>query len=170
MIQRRNFLKLSTLLGLSPYINAKSTSKFEKKFKSVEQTIMSVQAHLFPKHSKIPSSNSMKLTVFLFDTIKHKSYDRDLRAFVIEGAKELDKRENGRFTLLTSTQKEKALRAYEETNYGSAWLSRIMTLSMEGLFSDPIYGSNINEDGWKTISSYGGFLRPKTKYMSGEMS
>jgi len=66
---------------------------------------------------------------------------------------------------MTKVEKEKALRAYEKTNYGSSWLSRIMTLTMEGMFSDPIYGSNTKEAGWKSVGAYGGYPRAKIKYM-----
>ncbi|MBT8349300.1 MAG: gluconate 2-dehydrogenase subunit 3 family protein [Sulfurovum sp.] len=164
-MKRRKFLILGSALGLSPYIEAKEISDFEKTFKKVESTLSAVQGHLFPEGSKIPSAKSMIITQFLLETMMHRSFDKDIKAFVIEGAKELEKREKGRFTSMTVQEKEKALRAYEETNYGGNWLSRIMTLTMEGLFSDPIYGSNIKESGWQAISSYGGFPRPKTRYI-----
>lgn len=164
-MKRRNFLAFSSILGLSPYIQAKELSAFEKEFKSIEATLFAVQQHMFPEGSKLPSATSMHVTQFVLETITHKSYDRDIKDFVLEGAKELDKREKGRFVSMTVEEKEKALRAYEETNYGSNWLSRILTLTMEGIFSDPIYGSNIKEAGWKSLGAYGGFPRPKTKYM-----
>jgi hypothetical protein len=164
-MKRRKFLILGSALGLSPYIQATEMSNFEKEFRDIESTLSAVQEHLFPEGSKIPSAKSMKVTQFLFETMMHKSFDKDIKAFVLEGAKELEKREKGRFTCMTDQEKEKALRAYEETNYGHSWLSRIMTLTMEGLFSDPIYGSNIKEAGWQAISSYGGFPRPTTRYI-----
>ena len=165
MIKRRKFLILGSLLGLSSYVQGKETSTFEKEFKAIEATLFAVQQHLFPEGSKLPSAASMNVTQFVFETITHKSYDRDIKAFVLEGAKELNKREKGRFVSMNAEEKEKALRAYEETNYGSNWLSRILTLTMEGIFSDPIYGSNIKEAGWKSLGAYGGFPRPKAKYM-----
>ena len=152
-------------MGAAPYIQAKESSDFEKTFKKVETTLLAVQEHLFPEGSKIPSARSMNVTQFLFETMMHKSFDKDIKAFVIEGAQELENREKGRFASMTEQEKENALRAYEETEYGRNWLSRIMTLTLEGLFSDPIYGSNIKEAGWKSISSYGGFPRPSTKYI-----
>lgn len=165
MIKRRKFLILGSLLGLSSYVQGEETSTFEKEFKAIEATLFAVQQHLFPVGSKLPSADSMNVTQFVFETITHKSYDRDIKAFVLEGTKELNKREKGRFVSMNVEEKEKALRAYEETNYGSNWLSRILTLTMEGMFSDPIYGSNIKEAGWKSLGAYGGFPRPKTKYM-----
>jgi hypothetical protein len=164
-IKRRNFLILGTLLGFSPYIKAKEISSFEKEFKQVEATIAAVQEHMFPEGSALPSATSMNVTVFLYETIMHKRFDKDIKVFVLEGAQELITREKGRFTSLTKVEKEKALRAYEKTNYGSSWLSRIMTITMEGMFSDPIYGSNTKESGWKALGAYGGFPRPKIKYL-----
>jgi len=163
--ERRQFLILSSILGLSPYIHAKSMATYDKAFKKIEPTITAVQEHMFPKGSKLPSAKTMNVTQFLLETITHRSFDKDIRAFVLEGAEELISREKGRFTSMTHRDKEKALRAYEETNYGSSWLSRIMTLTMEGMFSDPVYGSNVNEAGWKAINAYGGFPRPKTRYI-----
>jgi hypothetical protein len=107
----------------------------------------------------------MNVTKFLFESMLHKSFDKDIRLFVLEGAEELMLREKGKFTSMTDNQKEKALRSYEETNYGSTWLSRIMTLSIEGLFSDPIYGANHKEAGWKSVKAYGGFPRPQEQYL-----
>jgi hypothetical protein len=164
-MKRRNFLILGSILGLSPYIEAKELSDFEKSFKKVKPTISAVQEHMFPKGSKIPSASSMNVTQFLFETITHKSYDKDIRAFVLEGAEELMSREKGLFISMSSKEKEKALREYEETHYGSNWLSRIMTLTMEALFSDPLYGSNVRESGWKALSSYGGMPRPSSRYI-----
>ena len=164
-MKRRNFLILGSLLGLSPYLEAQEITDFEKTFKSLKPTLEAVQEHLFPEGSKIPSARSMHLTEFLYETMSHHSFDRDIKAFVLDGAKELEKRENGRFSSMSKQEKEKALRAYEETAYGKSWLSRMMTLSLEGLLSDPIYGSNVKEAGWKAISSYGGFPRPSTRYI-----
>lgn len=164
-IKRRSFLILGSLLGLSPYVKAQGITAFDKEFKKVEETIAAVQVHMFPKGSRLPSASSMNVTQFLFETITHKSFDGDIKDFVLEGAKELVSREKGNFPSMSHIDKEKALRAYEATNYGSSWLSRIMTLTMEGMFSDPIYGSNVNEGGWKSVGSYGGFPRPKIKYL-----
>lgn len=165
-MRRRNFLIFSTILSLSPYIKAKEVNNFKKDFKKVEALIKAVQRHMFPAQSKIPSALSMNVTEFLFNTVMHQSYDRDIRDFVLEGAEELAKREKGRFIAMSNDEKERALRAYEETNYGSSWLTRIMTLTMEAMFCDPIYGSNIKEQGWKALNAYGGLPRPETRYLN----
>ncbi len=165
-MKRRHFLILGSIFGLSSTLMGKKNSVvFSQSLKSAEKTIQSVQDHLFPEDSKIPSARSMNVTQFLLETIIQPSYDKDIRVFVIEGAEELESREEGKFTSLSEKEKESALRAYEETHYGSNWLSRIMTLTMEAMFSDPIYGSNIKEGGWKALGSYGGQPRPTTRYI-----
>ena len=166
-MKRRNFLILGSVFGLSSTLMGKNNNNviFSKSLKNVEKTIQSVQQHLFPEGSQIPSARSMNVTQFLLETITHPSYDKDIRVFVIEGAEELESREEGKFISLSNEEKERALRAYEETHYGSNWLSRIMTLTMEGMFSDPIYGSNVKEAGWKALGSYGGLPRPTTRYI-----
>ena len=165
MIKRRNFLLYSTLLGISFSQHSKALSRFEKSFKEVESTLLAVQNHLFPKGSNFPSAQEMKSIEFLLHTMSHKSYDKDIRIFVIEGAEELFSRTKGRFIKMSDAQKERALRKYEETDYGSNWLSRIMTLTLEGMLSDSLYGSNIHESSWKILHSYGGYPRPKARYL-----
>jgi hypothetical protein len=107
----------------------------------------------------------MKSTKFLFETMKHSSFDRDIQAFVLEGARELDTREKGKFLSMTTTQKEKALRDFEAIRYGKSWLSRMMTLTIESMLSDPIYGSNIASAGWKALGHTASFPQPKEKYL-----
>ncbi|OQX50083.1 MAG: hypothetical protein B5M46_01875 [Epsilonproteobacteria bacterium 4484_20] len=165
-MERRNFLIAGSLLGLSSALHAKAPDAFEKDFKEVEGVIAAVQEHMFPQGTKLPSAREMRATAFLFETVAHPSYDRDIRAFVIEGAKELDSREKGKFISYTAKEKERALRAYEESSYGSSWLSRIMTLSMEAILSDPVYGGNIKEKGWKALQTEGGQPRPESRYIS----
>lgn len=163
--ERREFLILGSLLGLSSFVDAKASTSFEKDFKALKSLFMAVQEHLFPKGVSLPSASSVRSTDFLFATMKHSSFDKDIRAFVLEGARELDTREKGKFVAMNNTQKEKALREYEETRYGRSWLSRMMTLTIEGMFCDPIYGSNMKEVGWKSVGHTASFPRPKEQYL-----
>ncbi len=164
-MQRRNFLILGSIVGLSSALKAETSDQFTRDFRKVEAIIAAVQEHMFPEGSQLPSAREMNATQFLFETVSHRTYDRDIRTFVIEGALELQNREKGRFASMNNEEKEKALRTYEESSYGRNWLSRIMTLTMEGMFGDPIYGSNVKESGWKALQSFGGQPRPKSRYI-----
>jgi len=164
-LKRRKFLKLGGLLGLSGYIHAEGSETFYKEYAAVAPIIEAVLGHMFPSGSKIPSAKETNLTQFVYETISHPSYDRDIRAFVVEGAKALDKRTNGTFVALKHHARERALRDYEQTGYGDNWLGRMMTLGMEGLFSDPLYGANKAASGWKALHAYGGQPGPTVRYL-----
>ena len=164
MIKRRKFLIWGSLLGIGNCLNAKTIDSFEIRFQKVFVLIEAVQEVMFPKGTKLPNAKNMHLTQFLYETIIHHSYDKDIRKFVLEGAEEFLIHEKN-FIAYSKSKKERAMRKYEKKRYGKNWLSRIMTLSMEGLFSDPIYGGNVNEEGWKAIHAFGGYPRPKTRYL-----
>ncbi len=162
-MKRRNFLILGSALGLFSYFKLKKTDDFEVTFKKAKPTIEAVQEHMFPQNSKFPLS--VQTSLFMYETMSHPSFDKDIRAFVLKGANELEKRHDNHFTSLATKEKEIALRAYEETNFGSAWLSQIMTLTLEALFADPIYRVNKNEKYWDVVGAYGGLPRPKQRYI-----
>jgi hypothetical protein len=166
-MKRRDFLATSAVIGLSVSIDAQEVSAETKELSAVEATIAAVQQHMFPEGSRLPSAKTMDTITFLRETVTHVSYDRDIRHFVIEGAREFETRTGGKFLKMEPAEKERALRSYEETRYGSNWLARIMTLTMEAIFSDPIYGSNIGQEGWKAVESFGGVPRPKRRYIEG---
>lgn len=163
--KRREFLVFSSMVTLTSYLDADTHSRLEKTFKEVKNIIYEVQKHMFPKQNRLPAAENLPVIKFLYETMAHKSFDKDIREFVIEGARELDNRTEGKFSSMSINDKEKALRAYEEIEYGASWLSRIMTLTMEGMFSDPIYDVNIQEQGWKALDTTGGQPRPKMRYL-----
>jgi len=164
-MKRRDFIALSTLAGASCCLHAEMihTPQYAA-FVRIRPLIAAVQEHMFPPRSKLPSAASMHTIHFTEETLFHPTYDKDIRAFVIEGAQELLQREP-HFLSYNIEAKESALRAYEETQNGRYWLSRIMVLTMEAIFSDPIYGSNVKEAGWRSVQSFGGEPHPRTRYI-----
>ena len=163
-MDRRWFLGLCTTSGIS-VLSASGQKPKVGLSGEVYSVIAAVQQHMFPDKSSIPSAIAFHATQFTAETIMHPTYDKDIRKFVIEGAEELQNREKQQFLNYDTRQREKALRAYEETGYGSGWLDRIMLLSLEGLLSDPVYGGNSKELGWKALQTRGGDPRPTSRYL-----
>ena len=162
-MNRRHFLG-TCVIGCTPALFASEKSIqaiFPNKAYAV---IAAVQQHMFPEGNSIPGAKSFRATPFLAKTVMHPTFDKEIRTFVIEGAEELQIREKQRFITHDEVQKEKALRSYEKTTYGSGWLDRIMLLSLEGLLSDPIYGGNDSMLGWKSLQTKGGEPRPRVRY------
>jgi hypothetical protein len=150
-------------VGLSiVYAKSSTTTRLPE---SIYNVISKVQGHLFPKGSLLPSAKLFGATQFLESTIYHSSYDRDIREFVLKGAKELMEREHNLFLEYQPYQVERALRAFEKTSIGGGWLNRVMILSIEALLSDPIYGGNFKELGWRALGTMGGEPRPTSRYI-----
>ncbi len=168
-MDRRRFIGACAVAGASTALTASAMTASNKKReaglpKETYLLIEAVQKHMFPEGNVIPAAGEFHATEFLSQTVMHPTFDKDIRKFVIEGAEELQSREKQKFLSYGERQKEKALRAYEDTEYGSGWLDRIMLLSLEGLLSDPIYSGNFRESGWKSLATRGGDPRPTVRY------
>jgi len=163
-MKRRFFLSICGV-GATSMLLATDSSSQRVIPKDLLDIIQKVQQHMFPKDTQLPSADSFGATQFLIGTLSHHTFDRDIRKFVIKGAKKLQDRESGRFMTYNHIETEEALRSYEESSYGSSWLSCIMVLSLEALLSDPIYGGNKREAGWKALSTRGGDPRPTYRYI-----
>ena len=162
-MNRRHFIGSCIVAGM-PALFA-SERKTEPDFPSDAYAVIeAVQQHMFPEGNLLPGAKRFHATPFLAETVMHPSYDKDIRVFVIEGAEELQTREKQKFLNYDEAQREKALRSYEETVYGSGWLDRILLLSLEGLLSDPLYGGNYGMSGWKALETRGGEPRPTVRY------
>jgi hypothetical protein len=163
MMKRRKFLACCAVAGSTPLLASAtgSTAPFPKEAYVV---IAAVQQHLFPEESVLPGAKAFRASEFLVATVMHPTYDREIRQFVIEGAEVLQERELWKFLHYDDAKIERALRQFEKSDYGSAWLDRIMLLSLEGLLSDPIYGGNVAESGWKALQASGGIPRPNVRY------
>jgi len=165
-VKRRTFLELSVLSTVSLPVSSEEGSVPSILPGGIYAVIEAVQEHMFPEGSVIPGAKMFHATPFLVETIANRTYDKEIREFVIAGAEELQSRERGAFLTYDTGGKERALRAYEKTEYGGGWLDRIMLLSLEGLLSDPIYGGNFREAGWRSLQTRGGDPGPTVKYIA----
>ncbi len=163
MKSRRAFISTVGTVGVS-MVYAKSPIE-SRLPEDIYNVIAKVQEHLFPEGSLLPSAKLFGATPFLVSTLYHSSYDRDIRAFVLKGARELLKREHNLLLEYQPYQLERALRDFEKTSIGSGWLNRVMILSIEALLSDPIYGGNFKELGWMALGTMEGEPRPTSRYI-----
>jgi len=168
-MNRRIFISFSTstFIGASSLLYSNDNIFNKSHFtKDIYDTIKDVQKHFFPKNSQLPSASEFNSIEFLVLTIYHKTFDRDIRNFIISGAKDFISQENGQFIKYNKSDKDIALRKFEKSSKGSRWLSRIMIISMEALLSDPIYGGNFRESGWIALDTKGGIPRPESRYIN----
>jgi len=64
------------------------------------------------------------------------------------------------FHRLSSTEKEKLLRAFEKTPQGQRFLGKMMEYLLEALLAPPVYGGNPGQIGWKWLHHNPGFPLP----------
>lgn len=181
---RRSFLlrggaALATVAALAglPYALRKDLTR-ETSFVlfSTEQkhTVSAVQEHLFPKGPDSPGAADINATAYLEWAITAPGIDPDTRNTIVNGVGRLQdsslERFDVPFTGLDDEQREQLLRYLaDKTRWGRAWLSLILYYVFEALLSDPAYGGNPNEIGWRWLQHRPGFPRPPADKIYGRL-
>jgi len=127
------------------------------------KTLEAVQEILFPKGLKAPAASEFGATAYLANVSTHSSFlASDLR-FLKHGAQKLMNEHND-FLMLSSKEQEKSLKEFTQSDVGRNWVAFVLYFTIEGLFSDPIYGGNRNESGWKWLGHNAGQPRPQKPF------
>lgn len=119
---------------------------------------------LFPDDGNGPSIESLNTLNYILWVLKDAGANPTHQTYLIEGidwADEIAIEKSGKkYSELDQAERERAIHYYTETDYGKEWCSIMMTLILESLLLDPIYGANINEAGWKWLDHTPGFPQP----------
>lgn len=168
-ISRRHFLKQSLIAGLLvhlPLIEACSGEhvKTAPLSKSWFSSLKSVQEILFPPDGNGPSAAEVHAEAFVLWVLNDQRIDPGEKDFVMSGFQKLDEASsnsfNKVFSQLKKPQKEVLIEEINRPGWGENWLSLQLTYIIEAMISDPIYGFNDREQGWKWLSHQGGMPRP----------
>ena len=160
-MRRRVFIASAVLAGgvfaLRPQ-EAKSSVKLE-----LFKTLKVVQEILFPKGLKAPAASEFGATAYLANVSSHSSFlASDLR-FLKHGAQQLMDEHND-FLTLSFEEQEENLREFTQSTLGENWVAFVLYFTIEGLLSDPLYGGNKNESGWKWLGHNSGQPRPQKPF------
>lgn len=134
---------------------------------SVLKSVLNI---LFPDDGNGPSIQSLNTINYILWVLRDSGASQKNKNYLIEGvdwADETALEKSGRNYLdLDQSERERAIKYYTETAYGKEWCSIMLTLILESLVLDPIYGGNSNEAGWKWLEITPGFPRAdeKTRY------
>ncbi len=171
IISRRDFILLSSLsIGalFVPIPGCKNVDKSHKAGYLSEEEIKILNAVLdvlFPDDGFGPSHKDFNATQYIINVLNDPFYDGELKVFIVEGIEHMNSFANSLFDRdlsdLPYDQKQKVIeKALEKGDKYERWLSIIITLVLEALLSDPLYGGNTNEIGWKWLNHYIGVPRP----------
>ena len=130
--------------------------------------LFAVQNHLFPSEPGIPGAQDINALAYFRSIITDPEYDQNDRVFAKTGLIELEALSNKMMKLsfieLSTEQKEQVLRIFEKQVNGYPWITTQLNYILEALLTDPLYGGNPNEIGWKWLEHTPGFPRPNIQY------
>ncbi len=126
------------------------------------RVLQSVQNHLFPKNGDFPDAETIQSVRYLKMVSRDDSFDRDDLRFIWEGVDELQKK--GWKNMLSQKEKERIMQAFSQSTFGQNWIALVLNYTLEALLSDPIYGGNFHEKGWKSLAHHPGLPRPKVPF------
>tara|TARA_R110002050_G_scaffold221441_1_gene357300 strand:+ start:96998 stop:97606 length:609 start_codon:yes stop_codon:yes gene_type:complete len=132
-------------------------------------TLTAVQNHLFPRSKNSPGASDIHAAQYytwvLMDTEKDADSLTQLRDGIRWTTETADETYGKKFFDLDKDQKEKVIQLMANEGWGENWLSVTLTLIFEALLSDPIYGSNTDESGWKWLEHTAGNPRADKSQM-----
>jgi hypothetical protein len=171
-MKRREFIKYSALLiGVSSFAYQPSSYALYPKgtlhvriLQEPYQTISLVLSDLFPPHIAMPSPHSYNVIGFLEAVLQDKRVTQKSKATLKDGVTWLNQSAQNsyakKYIELPYIQREKLLKQISQKEWGDSWLWTLMNFSFEAMFSDPVYGANTNQIGWKWLGYESGFPRP----------
>ncbi len=153
-MNRREFLTISSAaIGSSLY-----SDKKEDRWRIIQ----SVQEHLFPKNPPFPSAREIKSARYLKIVSFDSSFDKDDLRFIFDGVDEVVRR--GWRSDLKKDKKESILQEFSQTSFGQNWISTLLNYTFEALLSDPIYGGNVGQKGYKSLNHKPGVPTPVVRF------
>ncbi len=167
LISRRQFILISslsigTLLFPMPSCKNKKSNYLIDEEVDILNGILDV---LFPDDGLGPSHKDFNAIQYIINVLNDPFYDGETKIFIIDGIQDINSIAKSLFNKelprLSYKQKQQVIdHALEKGGKFERWISTIITLVIEALLSDPIYGSNTNEVGWQWLDHYIGIPRP----------
>jgi len=166
MLKRRDFLFQSTLLLSVPFIAASAreyASKSVKIYTEPYQTMGFLYADLFPSDSSFSLQN-INAIGYLYGVMHDVRVDLETKEFIINGATWLNEEAADKYKKsyikLSSGERQQLLKDISMTRWGDSWLYTMMGYLFEAMLSDPVYGGNLDANGWRWFEHEPGFPRP----------
>ena len=165
MINRRDFFQYSVMVGVAMLVGiaAKKYASVNNASTQTYKVFEAVIEHMFNDADGYVTSE-LNVIGYFRALLSDERIDIESRNYLINGARWLDESADENygtdFLSLSTEQKEKLLKEISMLRWGDNWLYKMMGYYFEAVFSDPIYGSNINGVGWKWLEFQPGFPRP----------
>ncbi|MEK6774902.1 MAG: gluconate 2-dehydrogenase subunit 3 family protein [Bdellovibrionota bacterium] len=186
-IKRRQFIQKLCLWFFGGYFFSGCASMFKGSSKIQENrdgkslffsdeefnTLGAVQNCILPGGVSSPDAQAIGAMTYLERFFSYPDFKDQYFIFIQDGLNRLNKnalrKKNKNFYALDVEDRENLLLEFEKEGFNRDWLMFVIALTVEALLSDPIYGGNKNEMGWKWLEYSPKFPRP-TKPYAGSMN
>jgi len=176
-ISRRNFLKNTLAVGVMSQVafiqsceNETSKTILNEKQSKI---IISVQNILFPKDKNGPGAVDFNAHHYLQWVLSDKRIPSDEKQYIIDGIRWVnetaEETHSKKYLNLSKKKQVSLIQSISNTNWGESWLSVMLTFIFEAMISDPIYGFNTDEIGWKWLEHQAGYPRATKELMYDEI-
>jgi len=119
---------------------------------------------LYPNDDIGPNIQTIGTYSYLLWMLDDKNVDPDENKYILNGINWVDETAveeyDTHFEKLGTKQKYKLLKKIVDLEWGENWLSKMLTVIIESMFADPIYGSNPKGIVWEWINHNPGQPRP----------
>lgn len=172
---RRSFIKGSLALATLSQLQllASCTDGFIENNvlnKTQFKTLEIIQNILFPKGEFGSSAKDINAHLYIIWLLFDENMDKEDKKYALDGIKWVQEtaqeQQSKDFLKLTFEEQKDLIKFISQTKWGENWLSYMMTIIVEAMVSDPVYGFNKESDGIDWLSHKYGLPRPSraTKY------
>ncbi len=173
-MSRHDFLKSMLIAGAAVQIpfwascgkrpTKKEIRELSKLSEGQLEIVRIVQDILFPSDGNGPGANEIEAHYYLDWVVSDPGMDPEDSEYIIDGIGWVDETAqedySKGFLNLKGNEQEDLIRKISGEGWGEDWLSTILNYIFEALLSDPLYGGNPKEAGWKWLEVYPGYPRP----------
>ena len=162
---RRHFLGLSAFASVGTwwYLSGNETRFFDES----TQVMIAMSEHLYPTSALGFGVSSLHIASYFAFVLEDERIMKEDRDYLINGSRWVQEQAmedfDKSFLHLTVEEKEKLLQSISELKWGYSYIRHLLGYLFEAMFSAPIYGSNIQEIGWKWSGHNPGFPQPQTR-------
>ncbi len=174
--QRRFFIKTLLAGGIAlqiPFVFSCNTAHIKLSRLVIGNDIIEIKLDLlqsilevlFPKSTIFPGAKALKSDIYYLWVLHDSRLDKGERLYLIEDLDTINNfaknKYHNDFTNLSLRNQQEVIELVSRTDWGENYLSRLMTVVFEGMFANPLYGSNPNKIGWEWIKYQGGVPEPQ---------
>jgi gluconate 2-dehydrogenase gamma chain len=137
------------------------------------EIVQSIQEILFPADGNGPGAKDINAAEYLVWVLSDQNKDPGDVKYILDGIGWVDETAEELFSKkypdLSQEEKENLIANIAKEDWGKSWLSVILTFIFEALLSDPQYGGNPDNIGWKWLEYIPGQPRPTPKLLYPEI-